>query len=505
MSDEYEIALAYSNIQELFGVPIVVSGVIINQADFSELEKRDLPSKRNLQQRKESLYELESTFDDVADYLTQYETSRITLPNDFQAEIENAYLKILRTLRSRHLLVISGEISSISIRCLENPIGWQPMSFSPSFIKEIKKLSHRISFFASGESERLLEVARILATLEYERLRSLKGEYLLNIVSKNRDSLVQLLKITWNSPPIEEFNNQDVGAPAIVIRRPNMSSIDFVRIDPKTTVSLTPIAKFCRGFQEGKEIARCKLATIENPFGQFILGSSSEQCWNCGQGQDYAECLYRPPRCNGYEVACKQEDFAGNICWGLFALYVTRFCNELKVGTAFLPNVIGRLLEQGPASALVLYPIDGIWNAHVFEKTVKEHLADILSQFENFGINEVYREAPPAEQKLSYFLQNWSKVDEQLMERIRQEISKLVVRLDEQEVDLSKAQWKICDFRLNYVIPPEKLLARYSELKPLFHPVKGVVVGMRGSFLFLDSGDILDAKRLQGYVARGKI
>lgn len=486
---------------------MIISGVIINQDDYLELEKRDLPFKKTLQQRKNSVFELQSAFDDVADYLTQYETARVTLLNNFQVEVESNYLKILRILRKKRLHVIAGKIKFISIRCLENPKRWhESMHFSDFLISEVSKYGLDVKYYSTGESERLLEVAKILATLEYERLRSLEGEYLQNVVSKKNQSLVQILKMTWNSPPIEEYCDDDVGMPAVVVRRPDSLPIEFVYIDQKTRLALSPIAKFCRGFQKGKEITRCKMSTSENPFGQFILGSSSEQCWHCSQGQNYAECLYKPPRCNGYDVVCKQEDFAGNICCGLFALYVTRFCEELKVGTAFLPNVVGRLLEQGPASALVLYPIDGILNAHILEKAVKYYLEERVTQFEAYGITKVFRESPPAEEKLRYFLANWNKRDELLLQKVHEVLSQLVVNAENgRQVRIREAHSKICNFAANYIIPPERLFGNYLEEKPLFSPVEGSVVGMRGSFLFLDSGDVVDLKRLQGYVMRGKI
>jgi len=99
MSGEYNIALAYSNIQGKFKLPTVVSGIVTDEECYEELVKRDLPSKKLLLRRKNSLYNLQTTFDDVSDYLTEYETDRVARSQNWQEEIESSYLKLLAILR----------------------------------------------------------------------------------------------------------------------------------------------------------------------------------------------------------------------------------------------------------------------------------------------------------------------------------------------------------------------------------------------------------------------
>lgn len=505
MVDEFHVALAYSNIQGKYGLPAVVSGIVTEREYLDELEKRNLPSKKLLIRRKNSLYNLQSTFDDVSDYLTEYEIDKVRVRQNPQGDIERSYLKLLAILRKGHLRVISGKISSISIRCIEDPRTWKPVDFSDHFAQRIRSYSADIKTCYRNHYDRLLEIAKILARVEYERVRSIKGEYILDLVAREKDSLFQILKISWHSPPVDEYSNYEVGVPAIVVRKPNSSSIDFVYIQPNLKLSFSPIAKFCRGSRNGKEVVKCKRHTASNPFGQYLLGSSGEQCWDCRKGHEYSLCLYRKPLCNGYDVLCGKTDFAGNICCDLFALYVTRFSDELKIGTAFLPNVVGRLLGQGANSALIVYPIKGIMNVYLMEKFVKQYLQKQIHRFGQFGIKRVFRRTPPAEKKLQEFLLNWNRDDRLLMKEIDEIIAEVTFKMDGYSISLAQAHRKICNFLQNYISPPKELHVKYMKPKPLFHPVNGVVAGIRGSFLFLGSGQVVDLKKLQGYVVKGGI
>jgi len=505
LCDRYHVALAYSNIQGKFRLPAVVSGIITDEDDIDELEKRRLPSKKLLVRRKDSLYNLQTTFDDVSEYLTEYETDRVTITQNLQRDIESSYLKLLAILRKSHLRVITGKIESVSIRCLEDPMTWDSVNFSDNFLRQINMYSPNIKICDKTSHDRLLEIARILATLEFQRLRSVKEEFITIVIVREKQHLFQILKFAWHSPPIDEYSNYDVGAPAIVVRKPESPYLDFVYIRPKMKLSITPIAKFCRGSQEGKQIAACRKHTGFNPFGQHLLGSSSEQCWGCRKGHEYSLCIYRKPLCNGYDILCGRPDFAGNFCCGLFALYVTRFTDELKVGTAFLPNVVGRLLEQGANSALVIHPVNGVMNAYVMEKSVKQYLQERIDLFSPFGIKRVFRRAPPSEKKLSDFLLEWSRNDKPIMEKIGEVVAGMTLKMGNLGVSLAQSERNVCSFLRNYLMPPRKLYKEYEKPRPLFHSANGFVVGIRGSFLFLSSGDILDLKELQGYVVKGGV
>src|SRR5690606_8094494 len=249
------------------------------------------------------------------------------------------------------------------------------------------------------------EIAKILARLEYERLRSLGKNFLISKILENTSQYTQIIRLKWNSAPIYEYSNEKVGTPAIIVRGVSgTSAIQYRYLDVGMRINFSPLAKFCKGSQNDQEVFPCEYSSNNNPFGLPLIGSFSEQCHLCQKRSEYATCLFRKPLCNGYDVKCQNTKFAGHVCCGLFGLYVTRFGEDLKVGTAVLSNIVSRLIEHGVSSAIIFYPIEGIMTAHLLEKAVRDHLAAHLLEFAQYGIKHVYRKAPPTDEKIQDFL-----------------------------------------------------------------------------------------------------
>ena len=502
LTTDYHVALAYSNIQGINSVPPFVAGVITTGDLLGELKNRDLPRKRLLLRRRNSLFDLEQAFADISDYLTEHEIERVKNQQATQVDIESSYLKLLRILLSKHLRVLLGDTTSISLRLFEDPSDWKTRPFSQSFLDQVKRYSNAIKICDKDTFDRLLETAKILATLEFRRMQSTNGQFIEKIIEKHANECVQVLRLSWRSPSIEDYENYNVGFPAVVLRTIKTEGVDFTYLTPKMNVSLIPLGKFCRGYQEKQGVERCKKTTYYKPFGQQLQGSSGEQCWSCRNGHENTMCLSRVPLCDGFEVRCGKYGFAGNICSEFFALYIARFLDELKVGTSFQPNVIGRLLDQGPTAATVFYPIEGIGAVSLLERAVTKHLQKNIDTFSQFGIKKAYWKTP-VDRRLRDFLSDWNRDDHELMETISDFVLNASILSESPDTKLSELERKVCLFHKNYLQPPPNLNNEYLKMSRLFKPAKGQIVGLRGSFIFLDSGYVVDLKRLQGYVLRG--
>lgn len=498
----YHVALAYSNIQCIDEVPAFVAGVVTTEQFLSELKNRDLPRKKLLLRRKNSLFDLEQAFEDVSDYMTEFEVEKIKNQPATQEDIESAYIKLLIILLNKHLNVLLGKTESVALRIFENPSDWKERPFTQQFIKQVNRYTGNIKICDKDTFDRLLETAKTLSTLEFRRQQSLKGQYIGKVIEKYKKECIQILKISWQHPPIEDYSNYNVGAPAVISRTANSEVINFTYLKTKMTVSLEPLGKYCRGFQEKQKVERCRKTSSYNPFGQALQGSSGEQCWVCRNGHENTLCLSRIPLCDGFEVKCQNYEFAWNVCGGFFALYVTRFLDELKVGTSFLPNVVGRLLDQGPNSAVVFYPIEGIGAASVLERAVTKYLQENITLFSEFGITKAFWKTP-IDRRLKDFISDWDRNDTELMTKISEVLSTAQLKSDTSEIRLNEFERKVCSFKKNFIQPPQNLKEDYLELSRLFKPAKGKIVGLRGTFIFLDSGYVVDIKHLQGYVLRG--
>jgi hypothetical protein len=385
---------------------------------------------------------------------------------------------------------------------------WETKPFSTSFIEKVRKYVTRPESLIVSESstaDRLLEIAGILATAEYHRLKSAAGDYVTTQIANDTDAFLQILKITWNCVPIENYAAYKVGPPALVIRKPGPSDAHYVYVSKDMNLSFIPKAKFCRGRQDPQRILPCVFAHSKNPFGRFLGGSSSEQCSSCRGSFECTRCLSMKPLCDGYSARCGDVEFAGSICCGLFALYITRFGPDLKVGTAIYSNILGRLLEQGVGCALVFYPIEGIMNAYLLEKSVKGYLKDHLRELSEFGVRKVFTRSPPRPEILSDFMTAWDRNDKELLDRLDLMMQKHVLRDGDRIIKIANANVARPNLLPNYEPPPDYLLSKYVDARPAFDSISGKVEGYRGSFVFLDSGEVADFKELDGYVVRGKI
>ncbi|MDG6922603.1 MAG: hypothetical protein JRN67_04835, partial [Nitrososphaerota archaeon] len=371
MDDRYRIAIAFSNVQGLYSVPPLIAGVVASENDYVELATRNLPRKSTLIRRKNSLAGFQETFNDVSEYLTCH----LVLPAKGRFDLplfENTCIKAINILRSSHLFVIAGHIKSIVIKAPSKyditSKSWKTMPLSEGFITKIRDITPNYEILEKAtKSARLLEVAKILARLEFERQRSYNGEYVTRKVERNPLAFNQLIRLSWNSPSVDEYANELVGPPALIYRDPRKSRVQLKAFPIGSKIDVIPLAKFCKGRQIDHDTIPCVSSTTKNPFGQHLIGSSTEQCTQCSEHFDNSICLYRKPLCNGFQVKCGNPEFAGHICCGLFGLYVTRFGTELKVGTAVLSNVVGRLLDQGAGFAAVAYPLEGIMTAYELE------------------------------------------------------------------------------------------------------------------------------------------
>lgn len=511
ISEEYNIALAYSNYPSLDNLPTIVSGVVTTNMLLTELSEKNLPRKNLLMRRKNKFYDLKTAFDDASDYLTGYELSAIFVKE--QDQIEKRYELLLNLLMKVHIQDPVKNINSIVIRGIErydkNTNKMIKVSFSERFLNLLLKIvgkSDNIKILEPNSDDRLLNVARTHASSEHLRLKSKDRRFVLEEIGKNPNQFFQILKIGWNSPPVDIYSNYNVGPPSIIIRNSNPEQIEHLYLSIGSRISFVPLARFCRGKQKEKKIMPCKEAKPHNPFGWQMLDSGSENCPSCRntEGYDVSLCLYRKPLCNGFDVKCGNHYFAGNVCCNLFGLYVTRFGNTLKVGTAFLPNIIGRLLEQGASSALILYPIQGILNVYTLEKEVKNFLKDKIKELEPFGISKVFIRSPPSDEKLRYFLYNDDSDGLDIFHKIKNILDGFETEIDGFRINLDEASFSYVDFRKNYSQPPKELERIYLKSKPVFGSFNGRIVGYRGSFVYLDTGKVIDLKKLQGYVVRGK-
>ena len=355
-----------------------------------------------------------------------------------------------------------------------------------------------------NDPDPLLQCARILARIEYEQLRLYSPRFVIDTINKNLTSYVHLLKTSYRYLPVTEYNDYFVWYPTLAIRRSD-GSLTHLQLKPQQKISIRPIARFCLGIRRNRSSVPCIDKNAKVPFGQLIFNSRDEQCPSCRQTTKFVECLRRKPLCNGFEARCGNEEFAGGICSGSFGLYVTRFSRTLKIGNALLSNLIGRLLDQGANSALLLYPIEGIELAWKLEKALQEYLANYIKKTKSSEIDGVKRRVSSTNEKLIDFSDEWNRDDYDLFEEIRELLESNQISGEEGSFDLSRIEMQVASFLKNYMEPKSRSTLKHYKFVSTYDIIKGRIMGYRGTIFFLDSKVIIDFKKLQGFVCEGNL
>ena len=495
---KFFVGLAYSNVQNKYNIPTIIAGVKINASNLQKLQQQQFKDKEKIVQHVYSLAELRERANQVQPYVDK---SIIITKENVRGQVDaisEAYLDATKSLFENNLLLIDEGIS-ISYRKIVATPSFESKDISIAVKEKFQNLAQRVEAIEDA-NDYPLQVARLLARLEYERIRFDSVQFVNRATSRKPGRYFQFYKMSYQRTFAEDFDDNFVSLPELVLRKPRK---DVYRIPVKTgrtRIDFQPVAKFCRGTQENGWIKPCEGSSEEQPYGNLVFGSL-ERCYSCREKAKYVECLKRKPSCNGIEVSCGNKYFAGEICNGEFGLYVTRYGNSLKVGQAFLPNLVSRLLDQGANSALLIYPISNIEKTYKFENMLKTFLERNIDAIEH-GINEITLFSLKTKYKIKDFLDNWERIDRNLLLRITEILENSELKLGEEKIDFSMLEKKVSCFLANYVAPPFR---REVKIASLSERLSGKIVGYRGSVIFLENKTAIDMKKLQGYVLRGGI
>jgi hypothetical protein len=502
------LALSYSNVPQIIKEnPVIVVGLLTTKNLVDQLENVDFDEKERVIRRKNSILNLEQISEDLAEYILDYRVKVTESIREPINEVKQIYDNIIRELIGGTLYAFQKSI--VYARKIID-YGFEEKEIAPDF-----PTNARIIYCSKGTSNKFFKLSRLLARLHYEKERTVNSSTVLERVKQTLPNNFQIVRFRWNSPQVENYNGLNVGPPFLVVKKPFSRHLETYSILIGKRFDISPIARFCRGQDNDGEITNCIHSHgSENPYGSILIDSLRETCQDCSQIAPYLECTYRRPACDGMSVACKNYAFAGVFCLGPHSLYVTHFGNTLKVGTAFGNNVIGRLLEQGAASALIISPINGVKLASDLELAVTRNLKEnYIKQIKsNQEISKAVFRGPSNERRLDSFLKSWDQSRIELLEGIRKHLFSSLIEFREGHIKLNKANtdsW-IVSLMDCYEYPGnltrfEKYSKSVRKRSRFCQGFSGKVVGYRGPFIFFDDGNILDLKALQGFVVEGNV
>ena len=194
-------------------------------------------------------------------------------------------------------------------------------------------------------------------------------------------------------------------------------------------------------------------------------------CYPCfSSAPETEECVLRPELCRAHEGVARDMEYAKKHCLSDQVVYLS-LTSGIKVGVTRFSQVPTRWIDQGAIRALEFAITPNRYTAGRLEVAMKEFLADKT---------------------------NWRKMlsgsdpgESNLLEE-KQRLTPLVPTELAQYITLDKKPLELVYPVLEY---PEKIKSLNFEKDPL---VSGVLMGIKGQYLILDTG-VLNIRKFSGY------
>lgn len=240
----------------------------------------------------------------------------------------------------------------------------------------------------------------------------------------------------------------------------------------------------------------------------FVLGQNVELEWtgkifctSCGaktsksysQGHCYkcfiskAECdlcIMKPETCHHHLGTCRDENFAQNVCFQPHIVYLAN-SSALKVGITRLGQMPTRWLDQGATQALPILKVGSRRLSGHIESLIAEQVADKTDWRKLLKADaEPLDLMAEREQILNEFAPK--------IQQIRDEFS-LNLAFDEGLEVLTQEQPREFIYPIQQY--PEKIKSLNLDKTPL---IRGVLLGIKGQYLILDSG-VINIRKYTGY------
>jgi hypothetical protein len=508
----YSLALSFSNIHHRYRIPTVFIGYLFNRESepfFNSVKTKNELGLNPLNYPSFNLEVIENELDKYEQLVVDSTIIKQDTPNyetavegqsliDYVNAFANGYLKVIQIISAR-LTTSFKPIGSYYIHPILD-INGKSLDIK-KICPEHKILRYPLTYWAKELKNGFMNYTSLAATYEYlKERRPLKG-FIYSQIPKEKN-LWQVGEVFWRSQNIHLFSDSFVGYPDLILH--NRSDYHKISLIPNGFFDVLPISPFCLGAtSEFDEPEICIKSSDRHPFG--LIPRKYDRCVACSKQTDHIRCLSREPRCDGISVKCKKTQFAGNVCNGDFALYITLFDGKIKVGRAILSRTIGRLLEQAAYDALVFYPIRTIKQAHNLEKKATEFLDSKVSLLQGLEIEKV--EGQITYEARSEHIKNIVSERQSVVLARRDEIYKEIKKLIENSEDkqmkyLSALESKKVDLSSNWCYSEPNIIQKAILEKNIqLNHIKGIISSVIGPFIIINE-KMYNLHDFQGFVVQ---
>lgn len=189
-------------------------------------------------------------------------------------------------------------------------------------------------------------------------------------------------------------------------------------------------------------------------------------------------CLIHPEKCRYYEGICKSDDWAHAHCIQPHVVYLAN-SSGLKVGITREKNFQTRWIDQGATQGLVIFKVQNRHQAGLVEVALKKFVADktnwqAMLKADNGALDLIAK-------RDEILLQSQSAITD-LMARFPDDIQSVTDQV-------------ITDIRYPVLQYPTKITAFNLDKNPR---VEGILQGIKGQYLLLDTG-VISVRKFGGY------
>jgi hypothetical protein len=213
--------------------------------------------------------------------------------------------------------------------------------------------------------------------------------------------------------------------------------------------------------------------------GQKTAKSFSQgYCFKCFRSSASADmCIMKPETCHYHLGTCREPDWAQSHCFRPHIVYLAN-SSGVKVGITRKTQIPTRWLDQGARQALPIFEVQSRLLSGLIEVVLAQHIADKTNWQRLLKSDAEY--------------QDLTAIRDELMVVCAKELADLAARFPQQMQALTQ---NMVDFHFPVQQYPVKVKSFNFDTTP---QVKGVLQGIKGQYLILDTG-VINLRKFGGY------
>ena len=202
-------------------------------------------------------------------------------------------------------------------------------------------------------------------------------------------------------------------------------------------------------------------------------------CYPCFQSLAKCDmCIMKPETCHYHEGTCREPEWGEKFCMQEHYVYLAN-SSGIKVGITRGTQIPTRWIDQGASEALPIFKVSNRLLSGKIEMAIKDHVSDRTDWRKML-------KGSPEHVDLAAKRDELLKASEKELKTIEKEFGESQIELlDEKQINIS--------FPINQY--PEKVKSLNFDKTP---EIEGVLQGIKGQYLILDSG-VLNIRKFGGY------